>query len=304
MVFSFLYSAVCRGKWFISFREAEANLLLVQRLLSRDASLADGKPLSESQPVPVMLEHEGRLMKRGNSFADAPEGSTAVIPLRGTMLKYGTMCSYGTTEIASVIREAAASKNISSIVLDIDSGGGSVDAIAPLADAIRQAQSARKAVVASCSLCASAAYYVASYCNEILADNDIDAEFGSIGVMMSFADYAKYYENEGIKVHTIYSNLSDYKNAPFEAAKKGEYAKIRDEELDPLARDFQENVKRNRGARLKADTEGVLRGRMFYARDAVGTGLADAVGTLAKAAERSRELSAQMCIDDYMGANY
>ncbi|WP_337626285.1 S49 family peptidase [Phocaeicola sp.] len=247
-----------------------------------------------------MLEHEGRLMKRGNSFADAPEGSTAVIPLRGTMLKYGTMCSYGTTEIASVIREAAASNNISSIVLDIDSGGGSVDAIAPLADAIRQAQSARKAVVASCSLCASAAYYVASYCNEILADNDIDAEFGSIGVMMSFADYAKYYENEGIKVHTIYSNLSDYKNAPFEAAKKGEYAKIRDEELDPLARDFQENVKRNRGARLKADTEGVLRGRMFYARDAVGTGLADAVGTLAQAAERSRELSAQMCIDDYL----
>lgn len=300
MVFSFLYSAVCRGKWFISFREAEANLLLVQRLLSRDASLADGKPLSESQPVPVMLEHEGRLMKRGNSFADAPEGSTAVIPLRGTMLKYGTMCSYGTTEIASVIREAAESKNISSIVLDIDSGGGSVDAIAPLADAIRQAQSARKAVVASCSLCASAAYYVASYCNEILADNDIDAEFGSIGVMMSFADYAKYYENEGIKVHTIYSNLSDYKNAPFEAAKKGEYAKIRDEELDPLARDFQENVKRNRGARLKADTEGVLRGRMFYARDAVRTGLADAVGTLAQAAERSRELSAQMCIDDYL----
>lgn len=300
MVFSHLYSAVCRGKWFISFREAEANLLLVQRLLSRDASLADGKPLSESQPVPVMLEHEGRLMKRGNSFADAPEGSTAVIPLRGTMLKYGTMCSYGTTEIASVIREAAASKNISSIVLDIDSGGGSVDAIAPLADAIRQAQQKRKAVVASCSLCASAAYYVASYCNEIRADNDIDAEFGSIGVMMSFADYAKYYENEGIKVHTIYSNLSDYKNAPFEAAKKGEYAKIRDEELDPLARDFQENVKRNRGARLKADTEGVLRGRMFYARDAVGTGLADAVGTLAQAAERSRELSAQMCIDDYL----
>lgn len=300
MVFSTLYSAVCRGKWFISFHEVDANLLLLQRLLSHDASLADGKPLSADQPVPVMLEHEGQLMKRGDSFADAPEGSTAIIPLRGTMLKYGTMCSYGTTEIASVIREAADSKNISSIVLDIDSGGGSVDAIAPLADAVRYAQAKRKAVVASCALCASAAYYVASYCNEIQADNNIDAEFGSIGVMMSFADYAKYYENEGIKVHTIYSNLSDYKNAPFEAAKKGEYDKIRDEELDPLARDFQENVKRNRGARLKLDTEGLLRGRMFYARDAVAAGLADAVGTLEQAAARSRDLSAQMCVEDYM----
>ena len=300
MGFSNLYSTICRGKWFISFSEVDANLLLVHRLLTHDASLSDGKSMSESEPIPVMLEHEGRLMKRGNSFADAPQGSTAIIPVHGTMLKYGTMCSYGTTEIAAVIEEAAEAKNISSILLDMDSGGGSVDAIAPLIDAIRSAQSKRKAVVAYCDLCASAAYYVASYCNEIVAGNDVSAELGSIGVMMSFMDYAKYYEDMGIKQHTIYSNLSDYKNAPFEAAKKGDYKAIRDEELDPLARDFQENVKRNRGQRLQLDTEGLLRGRMFYARDAVRVGLADRIGSLADAATRSRDLSAQMVIDDYI----
>ena len=300
MAVSSIYSAICRGKWFISFREVDANLLLVDRLLSHEAPLAMGGKLSDDEPIPVMLEQEGRLMKRGNTFSDAPQGSTAIIPLHGTMLKYGTMCAYGTTEIAQVIREAAASKNISSIVLDIDSGGGSVDAIAPLVDAIRTAQQKHKAVVASCSMCASAAYYVAIYCNEIMADNNIDAEFGSIGVMMSFMDYAKYYEKEGIKVHTIYSNLSDYKNKPFEAAKMGDYASIRDEELDPLARDFQESVKRNRGQRLQLGTEGLLRGRMFYARDAVRVGLADRIGSLAEAAARSRELSAQMTIDDYI----
>ena len=300
MAFSTLYNAICRGKWFISFREVDANLLLVDRLLSHDAPLAMGGKLSDDEPIPVMLEQEGKMMKRGNTFSDAPQGSTAIIPLHGTMLKYGTMCAYGTTEIAEIIREAAEAKNISSIVIDIDSGGGSVDAIAPLVDAIHTAQQKRKAVVASCSLCASAAYYVATYCNEIVADNSIDAEFGSIGVMMSFADYAKYYEKEGIKVHTIYSNLSDYKNKPFEEAKKENYAAIRDEELDPLARDFQENVKRNRGARLLLDTEGLLRGRMFYHREAVRVGLADTIGTLQYAANRSRELSAQMYIDDYI----
>ena len=300
MSFSNLYSTICRGKWFISFSEVDANLLLVHRLLSHDASLADGKNLSEENPITHMTESDGRLMKRGNSFADAPQGSTAIIPVHGTMLKYGTMCSYGTTEIAAVIEEAAEAKNISSILLDMDSGGGSVDAIAPLIDAIRSAQSKRKAVVAYCDLCASAAYYVASYCNEIVAGNEVSSEFGSIGVMMSFMDYAKYYENLGIKQHTIYSNLSDYKNAPFEAAKKGDYKAIRDEELDPLARDFQENVKRNRGQRLQLDTEGLLRGRMFYARDAVRVGLADRIGSLAYAASRSRELSAQMMIDDYI----
>ena len=300
MAFSTLYSAVCRGKWFISFRDVDANLLLVHKLLSHDASISDGKNKSESEPIQVMLEHEGAVMKRGNTFADAPQGSTAIIPVHGTMLKYGTMCSYGTTEIASVIDEAAQAKSISSILVDMDSGGGSVDAIAPLIDAIRSAQSKRKAVVAYCDLCASAAYYVASYCNEIVAGNEVSAELGSIGVMMSFMDYAKYYEDMGVKQHTIYSNLSDYKNKPFEEARKGNYDAIRDEELDPLARDFQENVKRNRGQRLQLDTEGLLRGRMFYARDAVRVGLADRIGSLAYAASRSRELSAQMVIDDYI----
>ena len=243
MTFSGLYSAICRGKWFLSFRELEANLLLVDRLLSHDASLEDGKPLSDSTPLPVMLEQDGKLMKHSGTFDNAPKDSTAIIPLHGTMLKYGTMCSYGTQEIASVVREAADSKNISSIVLDMDSGGGSVDAIAPMLDAVRYAQGKQKAVVAYCDLCASAAYYVASACNEIVAGNEVSAELGSIGVMMSFMDYAKYYEDLGIKQHTIYSNLSDYKNLPFEAAKRGDYKAIRDEELDPLARDFQEAVK-------------------------------------------------------------
>ena len=299
MTFSSLYSAVCRGKWFLSFREVDANLLLVERLLLHDASLANGNALSEDTPLPVMLELEGKLMKHGGTFDDAPKGSTAIIPVHGTMLKYGTMCSYGTTEIAEVVREAADSKNISSIVLDMDSGGGSVDAIAPLIDVVRHAQGKQKAVVAYCDLCASAAYYVACACNEIVAGNEVSAELGSIGVMMSFMDYAKYYENLGVKQHTIYSNLSDYKNLPFEAAKRGDYKAIRDEELDPLARDFQEAVKRGRGARLQLETEGLLRGRMFYAKEAVRVGLADRIGTLEQATAHSRELSAQLTIESY-----
>ena len=63
------------------------------------------------------------------------------------MLKYGTYCSYGTTEYAALIRDAADSANISSVLCDIDSGGGAVDAIAPLVDAILYARGKGKAVV-------------------------------------------------------------------------------------------------------------------------------------------------------------
>lgn len=303
MIFSNLYSAICRGKWFISFREVDSNIMLVQRLLEHGIENKEAGTLSDRSPIPlVAVDAAGSMVKSGNKFADVPKDSTAIIPIHGTLLKYGTYCSYGTVEYAALIREAVDSPNISSVLLDMDSGGGAVDAIAPLVDAINYAKGKGKAVVAYCDLCASAMYYAASYCDEIIASNDISSEFGSIGVMMSFPDYAKYYEASGIKVHTIYSNLSDYKNAPFEAAKKGDYASIRDEELDPLAREFQAAVKNNRGNKLLTDTEGLLRGRMFYHKDAIRVGLADSAGTMDYAVNRCRAINAELTINQYINS--
>lgn len=305
MSFSKLYSSICRGAWFIASKEVDANMTLISRLLEHGELMKDDSKMSDR----VAMEHkaycgysidsEAKAMQDGDSYESVPEGSTAVIQMQGTMLKYGNWCSYGTTEIAEMVREAADSKNIDSIILEIDSGGGAVDAIAPMVDAIKYAQSKRKCVVALCDLCASAAYYVAVHCNEIIAANTISAEFGSIGVMMSFMDYAKYYEKEGMKQHTIYSNLSEYKNAPFELAKNGEYDLIRSEELDPLARDFQNAVK-NRRCNLDEKTKGILSGKMFYAVEAVKVGLADCVGTMEYAAQRCKEINTSMMIDEYM----
>ena len=210
------------------------------------------------------------------------------------------MCAYGADEIAEAIDEAAADKKVMGIVLDIDSGGGAVDAVAPLVDAIRRTKAMGKPVVACCDLCASAAYWTACECNEIMAANAISSEFGSIGVMMQFPDYAKYYEKEGIKVHTIYSNLSTYKNAPFEAAKKGEYESIKAEELDPLARKFQANVRAKRAGKLDENVEGILNGKVFYAEDALKNGLIDSIGTLDRAVSRVREIAAEMNISNYI----
>ena len=169
MAFSSLYSAVCRGKWFLRFQDVDANIPLVEKLLERSMSAEDSSTLSERKPLAYTYYHKGAKSKSGNRFADVPKGSSAIIPVHGTLLKYGTMCSYGTTEYADMVREAADSNNISSVILDIDSGGGSVDAIAPMIDAISYARTSGKSVVAYCDLCASAAYYIACYCDEIIA---------------------------------------------------------------------------------------------------------------------------------------
>ena len=294
MVISDVYNAIRRGKWFICESELIAQQAIVDALLAHESIEGSEK----DKPYRYFAKSSGT-GGVGNSFDDAPEGSIAIIELTGTMLKNDTLCAYGTSSIAAQLREAADSQNIEGIILDIDSGGGAVDAIAPLISAIDYAHSKLKPVVAICDLCASAAYYVASACAHIMASNAISSEFGSIGVMMSFRDYSKYYADHGVKEHTIYSSLSTYKNAPFEAARRGEYDLIRQEELDPLAKGFQNYVTSHR-AGLAADEKGILNGRMFYAQEAVRVGLADSIGDFDAALAMARDLREKLCVQDYI----
>lgn len=299
MAFSTLYYTILNKPFFIDVRRIDAQAVLIDKFLEHETSDFTAERLSDTKKIQrTFIGAKRSGSSADGTFGQAPEGSVAVVQLRGDMMKEGTMCSYGTEEIAAVVREAADAKNIIGIRLDIDSGGGAVDAIAPMLDAIAFSQSKGKPVVAACDLCASAAYYVACHCDQIVAVNDISAEFGSIGVMMQFPDYAKYYEQKGIKIHTIYSDLSDYKNAPFEAARKGDYKAIKQEMLDPLARQFQKAVKSHR-KNLKQDIDGIVAGRMFYARQALEYGLIDQIGTTESATELVRKLSAKAALEHY-----
>ena len=300
MQFSTLYYTLLNKPFFVDVRRIEAQAVLIDKFLEHDIEGMSSSKLSDKQPIVRSMALPSAYAQQtvSGDFGKAPKDSVAVVNLRGDMLKEGTMCSYGTEEIAAVIREAADAKNIIGVRLDIDSGGGAVDAIAPMLEAIDYCQSNEKPVVASCDLCASAAYYVACHCNRIVADNSLSAEFGSIGVMMQFPDYAKYYEQKGIKIHTIYSDLSSWKNAPFEAARKGDYASIKSEMLNPLALQFQEAVKSHR-PNLDQEVEGILNGRMFYAQDALKYGLIDQIGTAADATELVRRLHADRQLKQY-----
>lgn len=291
MAFSTLYYTILNKPFFIDLRRIDAQAVLIDKFLSHDITGLSADQLSERKPLEHIIIASDQTSRSPKGYGDAPEGSVAVIPLKGDMVKEGTPCSYGTEEIAAALREAASAEGIIGVRLDIDSGGGAVDAIAPLLDAISLCQSQGKPVVASCDLCASAAYYVACHCSEIMACNAISAEFGSIGVMTQFVDYAKYYEQQGVKIHRIYSDLSNYKNATFESALKGDYKAVKDEVLNPLAAEFQKAVRLHR-PNLAGDVEGILAGRMFYAVDARKYGLIDAIGTPDAAIAEVRRLSA------------
>lgn len=288
-----LISTLLRGQFFIAPDQAVAMAGTVQSIINRDW---DGFDKTRD-----LNNTEGRAkfpIAAGNAvdgfFGDldqAPQGSTAIIPLKGTMLKYGTWCSYGTEEVAYAIRTSAVHDKINSIVLDTDSGGGSVDAVAPVVQSIEFARSIGVPVVASVDMACSAAYWAASATDRIIADNSISATVGSIGVMMSFWDVKGYYEKLGYKLHTVYAPESDHKNLAFENALKEDYDLLKSEELSPLAVGFQNAVKANREGKLNLETPGLLNGKTFYAQQALSVGLIDEIGTRERAVEYAQQLA-------------
>lgn len=300
MKFSKTLSQIYRGKWFIRPDDALSLIqdegirnLMLGKLASEDSFEFERKPL----PIMIVSANDEKMMLENNIFDHAPKGSTAIIPLKGTMMKYSTMCSYGCEEIAEQISLASNHKNISEIVLDIDSGGGAVDAVAPLVKSINES---RKTIIASADLCCSAAQWTASACKRTVANNNISAEFGSIGVMMSFWDVKPYYEKMGYKFHEIYSNESTYKNEAFRKAMEGEYDLIKEEELDPLARKFQATIRQYRGSKLVESDPGILKGKTFYADYALKYGLIDHIGTIETAVEIARKISRDAMINQYV----
>lgn len=290
-----LISQVLRGYWMMLPEEVIANSILVSTLLSHGQPASVGSILSDQKPMAESVNDSG------SSYSEAEENSVAIISMSGTMVKYGTMCSYGTEEVAEMITRAADSENISAIVFVIDSPGGSIDAIPPLSDAIGYSRKKGKPVVALCDGCASAAYWVATCCDRIVAGNDLSARFGSIGVMCSFADAQPFYEKQGYKFHEIYSDHSQDKNKVFNLALEGKYDLIKEEQLNPLALRFQETVKTNRPS-LDISIPGILSGKMFWAADALKHGMIDEIGSLERAVELAREVLDEYTIHSYLNS--
>lgn len=286
-----LLSQISRGMWMINPQDALALGPIIFDILQHNNSFGEPR-----KPYHMQLPDAGAFMAVSDmdaQFEAIPKGSIAVFNISGTMLKQGTMCSYGTEEIANYVLSAGLHKNIGGIVLSMHSGGGAADSVAPLLSAIEKIKLTNKPVIASCDLCASAAYFVACACTEIHASNNICSQFGSIGVMMTLRDAVPVMEKEGYVFHKIYAPESDYKNLPFELALEGKYDMIKDEQLSPLAKRFQQEVKTNR-KNLDLSVPGIINGKLFYAPDAKQNGLIDEIGDLSFSINRAKELSKKM----------
>lgn len=163
-----------------------------------------------------------------SSKGSSSEGAIALIAIVGAMQKSATWWYRSTSTVAvrNQIAMADNDPNVSSIMLYIDSGGGTVTGTHELAKAIKDT---KKPVIACVSdTCASAAVWVASQADEIYCTSPV-GNIGSIDVLTWHTDYSVYYESFGIKMMYITSDLSRNK--------------VLGNEVEPLTEETQERIR-------------------------------------------------------------
>ena len=190
----------------------------------------------------------------------------------------------GTRTIASMLYEADAKEEVIGHIIRIDSGGGAVNSVPDLAEAI---QSCQKPVLAFVDgyMC-SAAMYVGSYCQHIMANRETD-RVGCIGTMIQIEDYPKQAKDKMGQVHLrIYADGSEDKNGEYEAALEGDFKLIKERILNPTNEKFKADIRKNR----PATREDQLTGRTYTAKETLGT-LIDSLGNFDAAVAKVVEMS-------------
>lgn len=266
--------------WLIQEEYARMQLPFINGLLSgKDMQLnEDKKPVVkvEMRTASAAQAENGRL------------GQVAVISILGPITKYSTWCNAGADQYAAQIAEMNNNSKVGSIVLSIDSPGGAGNGATLLASAIKNS---KKPIVAHIShgYAASAAYWAASQCAEIVMEHGQDT-VGSIGAYCTLIDDTGAMEKAGYKVKTIYAPQSTDKNADYRAAmaEDSNEEPIK-ESLKELVDSFIGDVKAGRGAKLTS--EEVFTGKMYNTAKAIKLGLADSQGDLNLAIDRAQALA-------------
>lgn len=161
------------------------------------------------------------------------------------------------------------------LLLYFDSPGGAIDGIKELADLIHNAECPTIALVGNC--CTSAAYWLASQCNQIWALSPT-ARIGGAGAMVTF--YKETEESKRLwgEEITVYAPQSTRKNEEYNELLNGNYEPYKQAILAPIAEILLTDVFNGRADKLKDATDDALRtGATLYASAALGRGWIDRI---------------------------
>ena len=207
--------------------------------------------------------------------ADGQPKALAVIEILGEMSKEGSDWGTSTMGVRAALREAAANPDIGSILLRIDSPGGTVAGTYELAADVAAVNQLKPVVAYIEDTGASAAYWVASAARKVYA-NEL-ALVGSIGVVATVADTSKLAENAGVKFHTVSTGKFKGAFGPGQEVTEEQIAYLQGI-IDQTGEFFKKAVQTGRGMTAK-EVEAVADGRVMHAKEAKAAGLIDGIKT-------------------------
>jgi signal peptide peptidase SppA len=209
-----------------------------------------------------------------------PRGSmVAVVPLVNVVTRHGYWGAAGTLQLGRMLQQLDADPAVGSIVLSVNSPGGSVYGTTELASIVRgiRSRGQTRTVAVVDPLMASAATWIGTAADKVYAIESADV--GSIGVLNSYADLSKYYEDMGIKIDVL---RTPDKKARFSGVEPMTDAmrETMQARIDEAYQSFLGAMAENRGVTTSHVETRFGGGEVMGAKDAVAAGLIDGIASL------------------------
>lgn len=200
------------------------------------------------------------------------DNGTAVVPVMGVL---GDWMPY--SYITGMIEKALKRDDINEIVLLIDSPGGAVAGLFDSCRFIEKASKKKKCTAYVTGMACSAAYAIATACDEIYMMED--AEVGSCGCYAHAVEYSDaYFEKEGFLHRIFRSKCSPKKNCSVITDEVE--AEVFQEEIDALGEKYLRYVAKRRKCAYSDALENFGKGGVLMGEKAIAAGMVDGIKTL------------------------
>lgn len=233
-------------------------------------------------------EIEAALVDRKN-LPQPRAGSIAIIPVYGVIaprMNLMSEMSGGTTfeKLTSQLRSAVADKTVKTIVLDVDSPGGSVAGNAEFAQEVMRARTKKPIIAQAQYTMGSAAYQLSAAATEIVAAPS--ARVGSIGTYSILDDMSQALANLGVKRTFVFAgegkDANDVSTPPSEQTVARVQALVNE-----AYEQFVSNVVKGRGKGMTAErVRNEWKAHVYSASEALTLGMVDRIGTLDDTVQR------------------
>lgn len=204
------------------------------------------------------------------------DNGVAELTLSGTLMKHESSVDASTSTVFArrALRQAAEDERVNSILLRIDSPGGTVAGTADLAADVARINKVKPVVAYAEDLMASAAYWIGSQAMAVYANNET-AMIGSIGTFLGLYDYSENAKQEGIEA--LVFATGELKGTGFPGSKiTDKQRKYLQGMVEQAQAQFDAGVKAGRGLNAK-QLAAVSTGRVWRAAEAKQLGLIDGI---------------------------